>query len=433
MNIGTKLISDHAQRQEFAQLNLVAGRKAKTATAYATSVECFSNGIDLLATDCWDSQYPLTLNLFDEAVEVAFLSGDFEQMEQRTQIVLQQARTCLDTVKVYTVRIQSCIAQNNLPLAQQHALTILKRLGVEFPDNPSLEQVQQTQNEIKQKFASYTIEKLINLPEMTDPYYLAAIRILGTVVSAFYQSGSKLFTSIVCKPIELCLAYGNAPASAFSYAWYGLIQAGTGGDIDISYQSGEVALGLLGNLKNKELKTKTYNLVYGYVRHWKCHPQNSLSFLLEAYQIALEAGELEYAAYGLYNYTSLSFSMGRDLVEMERETETFDRAIHQIRQEAALSYLKIFRQAVLNLRGKADNPCHLVGEAYNEYIMMPEHQANNLQYAICSVYLNKLILGYLFENYQQALENALLAEQYSDVLTAGLQYSLIYFYGFSVT
>ena len=429
LNIGTKLISDRAQRQEFAQLNLVAGRKAKTATAYATAVECFSNGIDLLATDCWDSQYPLTLNLFDEAVEVAFLSGDFEQMEQRTQIVLQQARTCLDTVKVYTVRIQSCIAQNNLPLAQQHALTILKQLGVEFPDNPSLEQVQQTQNEIKQKFASYTIEKLIDLPEMTDPYYLAAIRILGTVVSAFYQSGSKLFPSIVCKPIELCLAYGNAPASAFSYAWYGLIQAGTGGDLDISYQSGEVALGLLGNRKNKELKTKTYNLVYGYVRHWKRHPQDSLSFLLEAYQIALEAGELEYAAYGLYNYTSLSFSMGRDLVEMEGETETFDRAIHQIRQEAALSYLKIFRQAVLNLRGKADNPCRLVGEAYNEDIMMPEHQANNLQYAICSVYLNKLILGYLFENYQQALENALLAEQYSDVLTAGLQYSLIYFYG----
>src|SRR4028119_804671 len=141
LNIGTKLINDRAQRQEFAQLNLVAGRKAKTATAYATAVECFSNGIDLLATDCWDSQYPLTLNLFDEAVEVAFLSGDFEQMEQRTQIVLQQARTCLDTVKVYTVRIQSCIAQNNLPLAQQHALTILKQLGVEFPDNSSLEQV----------------------------------------------------------------------------------------------------------------------------------------------------------------------------------------------------------------------------------------------------------------------------------------------------
>ncbi|MEG3935910.1 MULTISPECIES: AAA family ATPase [unclassified Microcoleus] len=429
LNMAIKLVSDRVQREEFAQLNLVAGQKAKAATAYATAFECLSNGIELLAMDCWDSQYQLTLNLYEEAVEAAFLSGEFEQMDRWVQIVLQQARTSLDTVKVYTVRIQSYIAQNNLPLAEQTALIVLKQLGVEFPENPSPEKVQQTQDETKRKFASHTLEELINLPEMTDSYYLAALRILGTVVSASYQSASKLFPLIVCKPIELSLTYGNAPTSAFSYAWYGLIHAGTGGDIDIGYQSGEVALGLLDNVKSKELKTKTYNLVYGYVRHWKRYPQDSLPFLLEAHQIALEAGELEYAAYGLYNYTALSFSMGRDLAEMERETETFDRAIHQIRQGNALSFVKIFRQAVLNLRGKTDNPCRLVGEAYDEDIMIPQHQANNVQYAICSVYLNKLILGYLFENYQQALENAVLAEQYSDALTAGLQYSLIYFYG----
>ncbi|MEG4171752.1 MULTISPECIES: AAA family ATPase [unclassified Microcoleus] len=429
LNMAIKLVSDRVQREEFAQLNLVAGRKAKAATAYATAFECLSNGIELLAMDCWDSQYQLTLNLYEEAVEAAFLSGEFEQMDRWVQIVLQQARTSLDTVKVYTVRIQSYIAQNNLPLAEQTALIVLKQLGVEFPENPSPERVQQTQDETKRKFASHTLEELINLPEMTDSYYLAALRILGTVVSASYQSASKLFPLIVCKPIELSLTYGNAPTSAFSYAWYGLIHAGTGGDIDIGYQSGEVALGLLDNRKSKELKTKTYNLVYGYVRHWKRYPQDSLPFLLEAHQIALEAGELEYAAYGLYNYTALSFSMGRDLAEMERETETFDHAIHQIRQGNALSFVKIFRQAVLNLRGKTDNPCRLVGEAYDEDIMIPQHQANNVQYAICSVYLNKLILGYLFENYQQALENAVLAEQYSDALTAGLQYSLIYFYG----
>ncbi|MEG4147005.1 AAA family ATPase [Microcoleus sp. Pol12B5] len=429
LNRAIKLVSDPVQRQKYAQLNLIAGRKAKAATAYAAAFECLSKGIELLATDCWDSQYQLTLNLYEEAVEAAFLSGEFEQMDQWVQIVLQQAQTSLDTVKVYTVRIQSYIAQNNLPLAEKTALIVLKQLGVEFPDNPSPEKVQQTQEETKRKFASHRLEELINLPKMTDSYYLAALRILGTVVSASYQSASKLFPLIVCKPIELSLTYGNAPTSAFSYAWYGLIHAGTGGDIDIGYQSGEVALGLLNHLKSKELKTKTYNLVYGYVRHWKRYPEDSLPFLLEAHQIALEAGELEYAAYGLYNYTALSFSMGRDLAEMERETETFERAIHQIRQGNALSFVKIFRQAVLNLRGKTDNPCRLVGEAYDEDIMIPQHQANKVQYAICSVYLNKLILGYLFENSQQALENAVLAEQYSDALTAGLQYSLIYFYG----
>lgn len=429
LNIATKLVSDRTQREQFAQLNLVAGRKAKTATAYATAVACLSKGIELLLADSWHSQYQLTLSLFEESVEAAFLNGNFEQMEQRAQIVLQQARTVLDTVKVYTVRIQSCIAQNNLPLAQQNALTILKELGVEFPENPSREKVQQTLDETKQKFASYTLAELINLPEMTDPYYLAAIQILSTVVTALYQSTFNLFLLTVCKQIELSLDYGNAPVSAYSYSWYGLMQAGAEGDLDISYQSGEAALGLVADLKNNGLKAKTSIIVHGFVRPCKRHAQDSLPPLLEMHQMAMETGEIEYAAYAFYNYTGISFCTGRDLGEMDRETEIFERVISQIRQENSLCFVKIFRQAVLNLRGQADNPCRLVGEAYDEDIMMPQHQANNVQYAICSVYLNKLILGYLFKDYQQALENAELAEQYSDALTAAFKYSLIYFYG----
>jgi predicted ATPase/signal transduction histidine kinase len=429
LNMASMLVSDRSQGEQFAQLNLVAGRKAKTATAYVAALECLSNGIKLLATDCWHSQYELTLNLYEEAVEVAFLSGEFEQMAQQAQIVLQYARTSLDIVKVYTVLIQGCIAQNNLPLAEQTALTILKQLGVEFPDNPSPQEIHQSLDDTKRKFASHTLEQLINLPEMTDPYYLAAMRILVTVVTASHQSTSKLFPLIVCKQIDLSLNYGNAPASASSYSWYGLIQAGRDGDLDICYQSGEAALGLVADVRNKDLKAKTWNIVHAFVRHWKRHAQDSLAPLLETHQIGLETGELEHGAYALYNYTGISFCTGRDLAEMEQETETFDRAIYQIRQGTALSFLKIFRQAVLNLRGNTENPCRLVGEAYDEDIMMPQHQANNVQYAICSVYLNKLILGYLFGDYQQALENAELAEQASDALTAAFKYSLIYFYG----
>ena len=429
LNMASMLVSDRSQGEQFAQLNLIAGRKAKAATAYAAALECLSNGIKLLATDCWDSQYQLTLNLYEEAVEAAFLSGEFEQMDRWAQTVLQYARTSLDIVKVYTVLIQGCIAQNNLPLAEQTALTILKQLGVEFPDNPSPQEIHQSLDDTKRKFASHTLEQLINLPEMTDPYYLAAMKILVTVVTASHQSTSKLFPLIVCKQIDLSLNYGNAPASASSYSWYGLIQAGRDGDIDICYQSGEAALGLVADVRNKDLKAKTCNIVHAFVRHWKRHAQDSLAPLLETHQIGLETGELEHGAYALYNYTGISFCTGRDLAEMEQETETFDRAIYQIRQGTALSFLKIFRQAVLNLRGNTENPCRLVGEAYDEDIMMPQHQANNVQYAISSVYLNKLILGYLFGDYQQALENAELAEQSSDALTAAFKYSLIYFYG----
>ncbi|MDZ8056286.1 MAG: AAA family ATPase [Aulosira sp. ZfuVER01] len=428
LNIGASLIGDRTLLNQLAQLNLFAGRKAKKSTAYTTAIEHFSKGIALLATNTWQEQYETTLALHNEIVEVYLLTAQFNQVEQWAQVVLERAKTVLDTVKVYIARIQACIAQNNLSLAEQTALTILKHLNIQFPENPTDAEVQQSLTATQTRFACYNVEALVNLDEMTDPVYLAAMEILVTVVTASHQSVSPLFPLIVCKQIDLSLEYGNSPASASSYSWFGLIQASPSGNLDLCYQAGEVALRLIATRPNDGLKAKTMNITHAFVMHWKRHGRNELQPLLQTHQIGLETGELEHGAYALYNYTGISFAIGRNLSEMEQETETFDRVITELQQGTALCFLRIMRQAVLNLRGKAPDPCRLIGDAYDEAVMLPLHQANREQYAICSIYLNKLVLSYLFNDYQQAFENAMLAEQNSVALTAALKYTLIYFY-----
>jgi predicted ATPase len=70
-----------------------------------------------LAASSWQTNYDLTLDLYLETTEVAYLCGDFEQVEYWVAIVLQEAKTVLDIVKVYEVKIQTYIAQNQ-PLKQ---------------------------------------------------------------------------------------------------------------------------------------------------------------------------------------------------------------------------------------------------------------------------------------------------------------------------
>ncbi|MEG3842382.1 serine/threonine-protein kinase PknK, partial [Microcoleus sp. herbarium14] len=108
LNIGVELITDQIERKELAQLNLIAGHKAKTSTAYEASLKYLNVGRKLLAKDSWQTSYELTLVLYVEATESAYLSTDFELMEQLAAIVLQQARTILDKVKVYEVKISAC-------------------------------------------------------------------------------------------------------------------------------------------------------------------------------------------------------------------------------------------------------------------------------------------------------------------------------------
>ncbi len=59
LNYGVELIAQPSQRAELAQLNLLAGKeRSKLATGYESAYGYFDQGIHLLTSDCWQSQYP---------------------------------------------------------------------------------------------------------------------------------------------------------------------------------------------------------------------------------------------------------------------------------------------------------------------------------------------------------------------------------------
>ncbi|MEG4080345.1 serine/threonine-protein kinase PknK, partial [Microcoleus sp. Pol8_D6] len=105
LNMGVELIEYQTERDRLAQLNLIAGRKAKASTAYAAANIYLQTGIELLRANCWLLQYELTLNLYIAAAEAAYLNGDFDGMEQMAALVLQEAQTILDRVKIYEIKI----------------------------------------------------------------------------------------------------------------------------------------------------------------------------------------------------------------------------------------------------------------------------------------------------------------------------------------
>jgi hypothetical protein len=114
LNLGIELISDQSERTEIAKLNLIAGQKAKAATAHESAIKYLQAGLRLLVEDSWNSQYEVTLVLHEEAAEVAFLRGDFDRMQKLAEVVQNCAKTLLDKIKVYEVQIQAYISQNKL-------------------------------------------------------------------------------------------------------------------------------------------------------------------------------------------------------------------------------------------------------------------------------------------------------------------------------
>jgi len=426
LNFGTNLLATQPEKDELAQLNFIAGQKAKAATAYEAALRYLTLGIELLAIDSWQTNYDLTLTLHEEGAEAAYLGGDFDLMQKLSDTVRQQAKTLLDKVKVYEVQISACMAQVKILEAINTGLEILKLLDVNFPSQPSESDIQLGMKDISSNLTEKRIADLINLPEMVEPEKLAAMRILLRVTTASYNAAPGLLPLVIFKQINLSLEYGNTSESAFAYAFYGILLCGITEDFNAAYQFGQLALNILAKFNAKKLKAGTYTIVHLFITPWKEHIRETLEPFLEAYRCGLETGELEFTAGPLLDYCIHSYLAGKYLTELEKELSTYSQVMLQIKQEKVLHLNQIYHQTVLNLSGELKNPHYLIGQVYNEETMLPLHEQSNDFTALFFLHFNKLILCFLLEENDRALRNAEIAEKY----TSGVAGSPIiaYFY-----
>ncbi|BAY16554.1 multi-sensor signal transduction multi-kinase [Anabaenopsis circularis NIES-21] len=428
LNVGVNSLIEKSPKTELANLNLIAGRKAKASTAYEAALKYYKIGIELLSVDAWHTEYNLALGLYEGGAEVAYLGGNFAQMQQWADVVLLEAQTLLEKVKVYEVQIIASIIQGQQLKAIQTALSVLQLLGIKIPDKPTAVEYEQRIEEITANLQERAIADLINLPLMTDPQKIAAMRILMGVLPAAFQTAPELMPLIAYEMVILSLKYGNTSVSAYGYSLYGLLLCGVQGQIDVGYEFGKLALNLVSQFNSEELKAKILTVVSAHVMHWQEHIQETFITAKQGYASGLETGDLEYAGYCGYIYPYHSFWLGKELWILEKELAAYCESLKKIQQQVALTWNSIYLQTVLNLKGNPENICCLMGEAYDERVMLPVHQQVNDLYTMNHLFINKLMLAYIFGEHQQAVEYAAMTEKSLGGVTGLFVVPLFYFY-----
>ena len=135
------LLATQSDKNLLAELNLIAGQKAKASAAFEAAVNYFNLSLGLLAADSWQSDYDLTLPIYVETVEAEYLNANLARAEQLLEVVLQQAKTLLDRVKVYEVKIQSYISQYRMSEAIETGIEVLEELGVSLSQISEYEEI----------------------------------------------------------------------------------------------------------------------------------------------------------------------------------------------------------------------------------------------------------------------------------------------------
>src|SRR5499427_4935721 len=75
LNRGASLISSHDERERLAELNLVAGRRAKASSAYASALIYLTAGAALLPQDAWERRQELVFELGLHAADCEVCTG----------------------------------------------------------------------------------------------------------------------------------------------------------------------------------------------------------------------------------------------------------------------------------------------------------------------------------------------------------------------
>ena len=132
---GAGLAIGPTSKNRVARVNLDAGRKAKAATAYQSSLQYFYAGLAQLGEDCWIADYELALDIHVELAEASYLSGDFAGMETFAAAVAANARIVLDRVRIYEIKMQAHAVLNQYQDGLLLGLESLRLLGVDMPAN----------------------------------------------------------------------------------------------------------------------------------------------------------------------------------------------------------------------------------------------------------------------------------------------------------
>ncbi|MBD2579402.1 ATP-binding sensor histidine kinase [Oscillatoria sp. FACHB-1406] len=428
LNYGTAFITQQKERDELAQLNLIACRKARSTTAYNAGREYANKGLSLLGENAWGRQYAMSLEFHELAAELAMLCGDLESMEQFIETVIARSRSLVEQINVYCIKIQASASQNKLAEAVTIGQGLLEQLGLTFPESPTPADIQQVIQEIDELIADREIADLVRLPEMSDRKIIGIVQIAKSIMAPAFLSGSPLYPLLVCFSVKFLIQYGNTSVSAYIYTNYGIILCNFLRAVDTAAQYGSLALQILAKLDAKASKPEVLLMLAVFLMHRKSHLKETLSLLQEGYATALEFGNLEFVGHNGHSFCQHSFVSGQPLETVEKESRAYCHEMTQLNQLTTATYARICWQATSNLLGLAPDPTCLTGEILQETELLPLLQSTRDESGLYTFNLYKMILCFWFGELDRAQNQALEVRRYFMAGAGLIHEASLYFY-----
>jgi predicted ATPase len=405
-NRGAALITSREEREEVARLNLLAGKRAKTSTAYASALKYLISGAALLPDDAWETNHELAFALELNRAECEFLTGALVEADRRLVELSNRTKATVELAALACLRVDLYMTLGQSNRAVDVGLDYLRYLGVEWSPHPTEEETRREYERIGLRLGSRAIEQLIDLPLMTDPASLATMDVLTKIGPASGQTDANLNSLVVCRMVNLTLERGNTDGSAVAYVCLGMIAGPNFGDYLDGFRFGQLGYELVEQRGLKRFQARTYALFGSHVMPWAKHVRTCRDLLHRAFEAANAAGDLVFAAATCGTLNTNLLAAGDPLTEVQREAELGLEFSRKARFGLVTPQLGLIRM----LRGLTPTFGSFDDEEFDELQFECRLESEPGALAECFYWILKLQACFFAEDYASAIDASLRAQ-----------------------
>ena len=410
LNRGSALMASLREREELAALNLMAGKRAKTAGAYASALNYFIAAAPLLPQDGWERRHDLLFELELHRAACEFMTGGVTPAQDRLVALSRRATNTVERGSVACLLADVHFSRQRPDLGLTACLECLRHAGLDFPKAPTDGQARAAYESVLSKLDSRSIDELVNLPLMTDRVARATMDVLMKVIPCAASTDKNLLSLIVCAAIDLSLTHGNCDGSCFAYQFFGFVAGGLFGNFAVGFRFGRVG-GEVVERTGLHRFDAVVRIFLANQAPWARHGGTSGQLLRSALDIAMRTGDPVAAAASSAQLVWHALVAGEPLVEAEKEAEAAMALHGKLGFGALLDSLAMQRAYIRNLRGLTRQFGSLDDDHFDERCWTSrESTPQRLPILECRYWVRRLQARLIAGDYVAALDASIRAQ-----------------------
>ena len=373
---------------DLALMNLDGGRSAMRTTDYAAALGYYSTGAAILGPTQWEDHPKAAFDLHLGAANAARLMADFEEMDRWVQAIATATAEPDQLVEAALLEILYLNHKGQHLEAVATARRALANLGWSLPESPGrwevLRRLRRTRvrlalmslgsgrllgSRITQStydttalseqhswqpptayVASDSVLGLLELHQMVDGTARSMIRLLNEALGSAYWTNRRVLTVMILKGIDLTAEYGNHPASALFYAFYGAIVTTVNKDPETGLAFADVGVRMARTVGTLTKPSRVRLTRDALVAPAKVPLREIEPSLDRAYTRGIDSGDVAFGTSALLFASLHRFARGVPLDQLEAELETTEAQLRRYSQTRNLEAARALHQLIYDLQ-----------------------------------------------------------------------------------